>query len=93
MNSENAECTTVGKDSTNEDTENANNNANSTASSPVDKSQTECQTVSNNNWWGSWISSAKTKVYFDIPNENHGQSIRITYVLMIFSLLNLTFFL
>lgn len=65
--SENAECTTVSKDITGrEDTENANNNSSTTASSPVDRNQTECKTVSNNNWWGSWISSAKTKVNFNI---------------------------
>lgn len=69
LSSESAECTAVNKDSTNEDTENANNNANTTASSPVDKSQAECQTVSNNNWWGSWISSAKTKVNFEISKN------------------------
>lgn len=36
------------------------------ASSPVEDKKSECKTVSNNNnnWWGSWISSAKTKVEF-----------------------------
>lgn len=46
-------------------------NANTSASSPtMDKNDTECRTVSNNNsWgsWGSWISSAKTKV--NIPTD------------------------
>lgn len=64
--SENVECTTttVNNDSTMEDTENANNYSELSASSPnADKKETECKTVSsNNNWWGSWINSAKTKV-------------------------------
>lgn len=64
LSSENVDCSSVGKDSTTEDTENANKNSDTTASNPMDTKQTECQTVSsNNNWWGSWISSAKTKVH------------------------------
>lgn len=65
LSSENVECSTmVNKHSTIEDTENANNTTDCVnVSSPnADKHQTDCKTVSNNNWWGSWISSAKTKV-------------------------------
>lgn len=32
------------------------------AESPVDEKNPDMRTVSNNNWWGSWINSAKSKV-------------------------------
>lgn len=59
--SEKTEQSTSGERATNEDISNANNNM-ANASSPTEDKSLECGTVSNNNWWGSWINSAKTKV-------------------------------
>lgn len=51
----------MSRENTTEDINNANNNT-ANESTSMEEKETECRTVSNNNWWGSWISSAKTKV-------------------------------
>lgn len=66
-----------------DDINNANNNT-ETATTPVDDS--DCKTVSNNNWWGSWISSAKTKVS---SPQTLIQKNRIKKTLMYFKLAHL----
>ncbi|XP_055325825.1 BSD domain-containing protein 1-like isoform X2 [Sitodiplosis mosellana] len=58
--SEKTKQSTSSEKTTNEDISNANNNM-ANASSPVEDKSSECKTVGNNNWWGSWINSAKTK--------------------------------
>lgn len=51
----------MSRENSTEDINNANNNT-ANESTSMEEKETECRTVSNNNWWGSWISSAKTKV-------------------------------
>lgn len=60
-------CTTTEAQSTG-DINNANNNT-ETPTTPVEGNTSDCKTVSNNNWWGSWINSAKTKVCFCVFYE------------------------
>lgn len=62
--SEKTDTTVERANATNEDISNANNNMQS-ASSPIEEKDPENKsTGNNNNWWGSWINSAKSKVNF-----------------------------
>lgn len=60
--SERADTTVVRDNATNDDISNANNNLEN-APNPVEERDPENKSAgNNNNWWGSWINSAKTKV-------------------------------